>query len=110
MAISGGLLLLLLQQRHELLLAAANHGHKTNAIALCNGAGPAFQLHETPVREIDDFSILVALGWKEKKLHPFFLNPDLGDSPDLVIIKHSRAEGLESRELCGDIVMLEPVL
>src|SRR3954449_481411 len=99
MAVSGGLHLLLLQQRHELLLAAANHGHETNAIPLRNGAGPAFQLHETPVREIDDFSILVALGWKEKKLHPLFLNPDLGDSPDLVIIKDSRTESLEGGEL-----------
>ena len=52
----------------------------------------------------------IRFGGKEKELHPFFRDPDLGDMMDVVVVEDPRAQGFEFGKFCRHVVMLEPML
>src|SRR5437868_13829359 len=90
--LQSGSRLLFFQIRLQILFPAANHSHETDAVALGDRAGPAFEFDESPIRKIVDLAFLVRLGRKHEELHPFFFYPNLSDAMNFIVVEDAGAE------------------
>src|SRR5438552_1256456 len=95
----------------EILFGPAQRRHKANPVSLRHGTGPAFLIYITPARKsANRAGLSVSLCRKEKKLHPLFDDPDLGNAARVFIIENTTTECAKLGKLRGHIIVFQTVL
>ena len=95
----------------QIFRGSAQCRHKAYPVSLRNDTSPAFLIYITPARKSAHRAGLgVSLRREEKKLHPLFDDPDLGDAPRILIIENTATEGAKVGKLWGHVIVLQTML